>query len=330
MVLALAIALSACGRDVDLGDGDSSMSIDDLCRRSAELRCQANQSCCPDDRWVFGTVDECITSEEAECRIYGGAAFEDGRVAVDADTGEALLDDLENGAAACAELPAPPDQVDRLFRGTVPEGADCTVEGADISPALSCAEGLFCALQIGDFTSPGTCRRIAAAGEPCEPAGFELASPCTPGHYCGDDGAGIRCLALEPEGAACTSSSQCDSGFCNDCPGGTCGGDARCEPEPAGPGPFCLYVGEGEWCTEYDGGGFSPEGAAACHVQWSCPGTVYRVECALDGIDYACDCLENTISVGQFRSAGYCDADDVTDDTRRAAAESGCGWQIRF
>ena len=331
LLLGLLVAQSACGRDVDLGDGDSSMSIADLCRRSAQTRCSANQTCCPDDRWVFDTVDACIADEEAECLIYGGAAFDDGRVSIDPDTAEALLTDLEHGAAACAELPTAPDVVDRLFVGTQPDGADCTFQGVDISPALSCAEGLYCVVQVGDFTSPGTCRPIAAPGEPCDPGGFELVSSCTSGNYCGDDGGGqTRCRPVVPNGSDCASSNQCASGYCNDCPDGTCEGPSRCEPEPAGPGPFCLYVGAEQWCTQFDGGGFSPEGAVDCHAQWTCPGSVYRVECTLDGGDYSCECLHDTIVVGQFRSAGYCDADDVDDETRRAAAETGCGWQIRY
>jgi hypothetical protein len=317
MSLALVLLSSGCGRDVAVGGDDDWMSADELCERSTRIRCEANLDCCPDEDWVFDTIEACVSEEEAECAIYGDDAFDDGRLTIDAAVADEMLDDLENEAAACADLPVSLELFDRLFVGTVTEGGDCTIHGADISPALACAQGLYCELTIGDATSPGTCRRIADLGETCRPGDFLLDGPCSAGSYCG--GAGDpRCVPLEPVGAECETSDQCETDYCDGC---------RCVEEPAGPGPFCLYVEHEDACTGWSSAGLSRD-ATSCSSDWSC-GTEYRVECALDGEEFDCTCLEDTVVVGSFRSVGFCDPDVTDDVTREAAAEAGCGWALR-
>ncbi len=93
------------------------------------------------------------------------------------------------------------------------------------------------------------------------------------------------------------------------------GADAAC----SGGDPTTAY------CNRSSGGGGS---ATECSAGWGCceygKQADYSVVCDDTGSQWDCECTKNGAVVGSF--TGFDISTDQTCD--RAAAESGCGWEI--
>src|SRR6185503_14925030 len=88
-----------------------------------------------------------------------------------------------------------------------------------------CAPGAYC------HPTTGICIHIPKAGEPCPDSICEETAACSSG----------SCVALLADGAACSSSLECRSGYCDT----TCRGlPAAGEPCPVG------QCAEDAWCKE--------------------------------------------------------------------------------
>ena len=71
----------------------------------------------------------------------------------------------------------------------------------------------------------------------------------------------------------------------------------------------------------------TPVGADGCTVTYSqcTDGSTYEVNCSVLGTQSFCNCVENTVQVGTFTSAGFC---SLSGAPQKDAANTGCDWVI--
>lgn len=217
---------------VDAGAPDAGLSEHDYCLALAQARCERERRC--------GFLDEaqrstCLGRLEAEClepfaRVRAGAAR--------FDPGAALACVGAARSPPCIEGPralAPACEVHQLFHAAGVSGSGC-VDSQD------CVAG-FC---FGTARQCRTCRPFRTGTESCTAIDLR----CDPSSAFCPAGSGARaCTALRSDGAACGSSSECATGWCNyrgNVPGegpDTCGrlaGGARCgDPGDCRPGTWC-------------------------------------------------------------------------------------------
>lgn len=190
------------------GCAPNDLPRDEYCAEQAELRCDAEESCCFDAALRSVDRDACIQTVSAQCRAWiEGDAFEDGRVVYDAALARAAFDVDELDASRCG----PPSPAPQFAVGQLDVGGDCSTTETDQSGALACRPGLGCDVPNGVCVALGT----APLGGSCD-----FYSDCTAGLFCAEG----ACVERLPDFSRCEAGWECLSGHCTD--------------EVCGPAPF--------------------------------------------------------------------------------------------
>lgn len=168
MALLAASAAAGCGDD----DGGGSSIPDDpipaaeLCTKYLDGLCDANQRCCTTP--TYASKETCIAENTAECQSSLGTLAMDARTGYDPAAAGELLSDLGRFTVDCDPSVATAADFESFFRGTVPEGGDCSLTSLmDLAPALSCLAPLACALRASGTMLVGTCQQKVGTGAEC-------------------------------------------------------------------------------------------------------------------------------------------------------------------
>jgi hypothetical protein len=241
LVVAVVLALAACGGDDGEGgggagasgasgmggdgdgdgDGDSNdVGPDGICERIAAIQCAAQEECCTAPEM---DVAACTTKFIADCSDLEAIAAEE-IVGFDRAAVREALDELEARAGNCdpalASWAITAEGFASSFTGSRAAGADCTPEGGantnDINAVgaalASCSNVATTACLPTDTT--WTCTARAAAGGDC----FTDLN-CQDGLFCekGEDGPfDGTCVARKAAGADCFDANECTSFVCKD------------------------------------------------------------------------------------------------------------------
>jgi hypothetical protein len=242
MVMAAAawLAIVGCG-------GSGGIPADQIGAELHQAGCRWRVRC-----GLMPDVDTCLAATRSPLTPQMSADLASGRVSYDAAAGQRLVTMIDgrsclesdlgpNGSAVLGELEA----TAAAFRGTVPPGGACFVDGECASgncdapgvegcpqgkcvapptaPAVPsggactpnasvCATGTVCGM-VDPTTLMGTCAAPATAGQHCDDS-YYLDGGCAPGLECvGNNGVGTQfCQAHPASGASCDPSSfvECD------------------------------------------------------------------------------------------------------------------------
>ena len=221
--LSLSLVLAVAGGALT-GCGSNSISVDELpselerrvCARAVACGGAESQAVC--ESTVF------IAQDWSVLTVVAGVKR--GTIKYDGASARVCLDAIDTD---CAD-PIEPAACDNVFRGTVPAGGACVIDGECVNRGR-CLEPDTCTVAC----CVGTCEAVGAPiaiGGACD---YPFSStPCVAGAFCGNR----TCTARRPAGAACGS-----------------GPDECLDPA------VCLYRpdGSGETCTV-----ISTEPGAAC------------------------------------------------------------------
>jgi hypothetical protein len=188
----------------------------------------------------------CDATIVANCQAYecDGPLFEGtddaiarGMLVFDQSRADVLFARLRNPSASCEGLYADVDldsysanTLGGVFRGTLTEGSNCSLPSSKQKPSpTDCAQGLVC---LPDAQDSNRCVRMAKPGEACPIVPGEPDSNCLlqqgpdvdnefesafDGLACVPTGASSSqgaCATRAPNGTACNSRAQCESGRC--------------------------------------------------------------------------------------------------------------------
>jgi hypothetical protein len=204
--------------DADGAPNRNAVQPGDICRRLAEIECEAERSCCDDPQ---RDMPSCLDEAETSCAVD---AMVD-RIAVRPETGfdpaqaEAVLDELERLASDCdpgiwmfGESRA---GLLSIFAGTVESDGNC--RPANVLDRNQAAAAL---VTCGDVERQAClpslttwrCAPIAAEGGAC----FSEAN-CEAGLYCTNTSLSLeggQCAARRETGWTCEFDQECQSSFC--------------------------------------------------------------------------------------------------------------------
>jgi hypothetical protein len=185
-----------------------------LCAEVAAIVCDADARCFGSER----PRASCLTAQREACDDSLGTLVTDARLGYDPARAGAFLSSLEARGQGCWTEPADLDALLEVFRGSGPEGSECTpraIEGHDLLvSSLACEDGTACRLHVRIDGSPeGVCetRNDDACSHPwdCEAGSFcSLPSRWEPGVW-------GECRPRRANGWACTSDRECASLFCD-------------------------------------------------------------------------------------------------------------------
>jgi hypothetical protein len=240
MVVAALLAVAGCG-------GSGGIPADQIGAEWHQAICRWRVRC-----GFMPDVDTCLAATLAPLTPQLSADVAAGKVSYDAAAGQRLVSTIDglscrksdfglNGNGSVSELEA----TAAAFRGTVPAGGACFVDGecasgncdapgvegcpqgkcvapptAPVVPGGGactpngsvCAAGTLCRM-VDSTTGMGTCAPPATVGQHCDD-GYFLEGDCAAGLECiGSDGAGTQlCQAHPAAGASCDPSSfvECD------------------------------------------------------------------------------------------------------------------------
>lgn len=185
-----------------------------LCAEVAAIVCDADARCFGSE----GPRASCLTAQREACDQSLGTLATDARLGYDPARAGAFLSSLEARGLGCWAEPADLDALLEVFRGTGPEGSECTpraIEGHDLLvSSLACADGTACRLHVRIDGSPeGVCetRSDDACSHPWD---------CEAGSFCSlparwEPGVWGECRPRRTNGWACTSDVECASLFCD-------------------------------------------------------------------------------------------------------------------
>lgn len=265
--LTVALLSGGCGDDEGSGEGsaggpdgnDDPVPLDELCEVVEDRLCAALTECWG---WDYRDMDHC----RADQACWG---FDVLKAAVDA--GEVRYDpELVGQCRALYEtepclytfyfsIPT----VDRMLVGCpyiLWNGYGTRSVGESCMTALSCDRDSQC---VFEDQCPGTCRRLAAEGEPCSDEEPRVECNVRDSLDCVDG----TCQVVVPELWPCETEADCNGGVCNRgvaaigvCDGGAREGEA-CDPEAGLDCGFFLAcdtregvcrppAGDGQWCDD--------------------------------------------------------------------------------
>jgi hypothetical protein len=189
-----------------LGCGAGSITVDQYEAGLASATCSALNGCGPVASFL---LSDCVAKWQPALAVPIDAALADRRVRFDGQQAKACIDAL--ATAPCAF----PRACDEVLQGNVAPGGACRTN-------YDCAAGTCDSL---DQVCPSTCR-ASAEGAAC-PCDARLGLTCV----------GNTCAKLQPRGAACAATEQCQDGL-------ACHG--TCQP------PIGLPCNDGFECPPHD------------------------------------------------------------------------------
>jgi hypothetical protein len=204
----LTITLTSMG----CGGGSDDIPLAELPRELAQIACEKQFDCCPQDSAAeFASVEDCTTQVQFFTSLLGSAVQESqtaGRVRYDAgNAGEciALLRGLD-----CTAVQSEIDLLDceDFIVPLVDAGGACEQD-------FECTTG-YCDTSGG--AELGACAALPALGQECD-------GDCAQGSYC-EFGTGL-CEAVKADGTECFFDDECQSDFC-DPDAGVCGLEPAC------------------------------------------------------------------------------------------------------
>lgn len=208
-ILTITLASIGCG-----GGGGDDIPLADLARELAQVACEKEFDCCPQDSAAeFNSEAECTT------QLQGFMSFLTAAIQASEAAGRARYDSANAGDCIallrgldCTEFQAEVDLVgcEQFIVPLVAAGGECEQD-------FECTTG-YC--KNDGASELGTCDTLPALGQACQ---FN----CAQGAYC-DFGTG-NCEALKADGTECVFDDECQSNFCDDSTGtGLCGLEPAC------------------------------------------------------------------------------------------------------
>ena len=215
----------------------------DLC--ATYLASIANHSICMEYSDTYGDLELSGDALAYACRpgMPGNLwakkllrAVSEGRVQV--DWGQAALCRTKSRALRAADSPLTLATTRHADWVAIRDGVCSSFYRGLKGAGEACVESWDCAADLGCFTTAPfaadtlTCMKLGQVGEPCS----NTWRPCDKGLSCNSDT--DHCVALKANGTACSSSSDCASGYCATvCQdlvtsplGGTCSSSRPCDP----------------------------------------------------------------------------------------------------
>lgn len=244
LVVSCGVGIAGCG-------GSDSVALNDLVPDLLDILCTNAVSCGEYPDQATCLASQRTSSTEAIAAVNAGRSKYDGVAA--AQCLSALRAVFGGGCRLSSLLKglANPTACDRVFKGTVADGAACLADeecvsascngsactgvqaccagtcdptvaspvpaGGDCSsPAARCVDGTSCRVTVGSTTASATCAPFLAAGQPCD---VTPGDRCADGLFCLEDATGLStiCQSLPGEGESCASVSACDDtrDYCN-------------------------------------------------------------------------------------------------------------------
>lgn len=221
----------------DLGPGgrvDGSTEVPPLrtpleaCLELSRLVCYGQVYCCPDGGGPGPDPSVCEDDRSLGCDWFlMDERWSDGTIRYDSVDAQNLWRSFANALATCDEVDTEWTDKTGIFRGTLPEGADCQ-RGDPFINYVSCEPGTRC---VWLNATEGVCGALGEEGDRCS-----ISLECDTGLFCDSDVLGsdhAQCMPLHSLGEPCSISSACTSERCED---GIC-------VQPTGPESWCPPTG---------------------------------------------------------------------------------------
>ena len=203
----------------DLGGGpriDGSMGVPPLatpyeaCIELSRLVCIGQVTCCPEGGGPAPDVSFCDDPRSLGCDWFlMDERWTDGTIRYDSADARRLYQTFASALPTCDEVDTRWTDKTGIFRGTLPEGADCQ-RGDPFLNYLSCEPGTRCVWLSG---VEGVCGPMGEEGDRCS-----VSVECNVGLFCDREvpGTYAKCMPLRPLGASCSSTSSCSTYRCHE------------------------------------------------------------------------------------------------------------------
>jgi len=207
---------SADGGGIDDGStGDAGLtpvSATDFCTRIAEVACSGYLSCCDTH---MGDMPSCVTSLSMRCSSELGPVLTDARAGYDPNVAAQVIAEGQMLVGSCrveiVNWYNSRTGLQRVFQGTFPGGAMCSMSASDLAAYFSCHDLMQGCIGSG---SNFHCTARLQTGMPCF-----VGPDCVDGDYCmgGAPLIGIagHCAQRENNGSTCMADGDCMSYLCN-------------------------------------------------------------------------------------------------------------------
>jgi hypothetical protein len=229
--LLLVLAIAACGND----DSGGPATVHNIGSQIESAYCNMLVRC--------GLVDDAALCRSLNLDLNVDpslvAAVDAGKVTFDATKAQACLAGIASWSCDRTVVFAnrwTPPECSEIFGGTVADGGACGLSRECVSNVCTVPA---CPM--------GCCQGTCATGTPSPPPG-RVGDACPNGQcyasYC--DPTSMKCVALLPAGATCTTTSQCDMGLT--C-AGTCVSDGAALGGPCTPNSTTACANIGDTCS---------------------------------------------------------------------------------
>jgi hypothetical protein len=251
LVLAMPIALAACGGDDDTDDAGDEWTAEAYCSGKIATTCSYIEGCCTADEAAIFNQTDCEdptnNMKYTSCIDKFKPSFDAGRLKVNEDAVavcEAATDGVVESCPNFNLFQRTLDQVGvecgGILEGLVENGGECAIN-------FDCVNGT---CRTEDDESPGTCTAFSSIGDACEDAEECGRGNTCIGSVCADrSGAGGPCD--EGDHGDCDAELFCDGGACEalEAPGvscqdddGTCEGSCDTSIDPPECNDYCNGV----------------------------------------------------------------------------------------
>lgn len=215
------------GMRVDLSVGTPELATPyEACIEISRLICIGMATCCAESGAVPGPA-VCEDPVFLNCeRFLEDDRWTDGTIRYDPADARRAHQSYAEALATCGEVDIRWSDKMGIFRGTLPDGADCQF-GDTTASHFSCQPGSRCVLLS---PTEGICGALGRRGDRCG-----LSFECESGYFCDPaplDTSHPSCQRLRALGESCSVSTACISGRCE----GSC-------VEPTGPQTWCPPTG---------------------------------------------------------------------------------------
>jgi len=200
----------------------------EACIELSRLVCYGQVYCCPDGGGPGTDPSVCEDDRGLGCDWFlMDERWTDGTIRYDSVDARNLWRSFANALATCGEVDTRWTDKTGIFRGTLPEGADCQ-RGDPFINYLSCEPGTRC---VWLNATEGVCGALGEEGDRCS-----ISLECNTGLFCDSEVPGsdhAQCMPIQALREPCSVGSGCTSQRCE---------DEICV-EPTGPESWCPPTG---------------------------------------------------------------------------------------